>query len=434
MNALEAHFLSNNLADAALPMDRRVVCWVTAIALHSCLVFWKASTLPFLEQPQRGDPIVSVNFELQGAPGMPAAAEEKPAALKSLFNQLVDTLKGNKKSENDNLAAPEELPPALPTTQSAPVMKKLVDKLPVQKKDFDTSNLTGKDTTGLSDSADNAPGPMDAEAPAAPLVNTHKVTGKAYLVGKKDLPFKLSTSQDQGIAGAEEAEIVPTAAKSSPETNQLSAEMGSAPSATNQGRKMKSSRHFNVAQVGESSSGGAGGLAGDNVEEASLSASIAAGISGNSSSSQGGASAANAGVAGGEPTGRAYTGGGGRGFSGVGAGAAAHEEQAVEAAADKKGGRSAFDIEGPLRNRKIIQKVLPVPPQEVLDQGRSVNVAFLFYVLADGTVRMPIIVKRTSGITEWDRTALSALAKWLFVPVDSEEEQWGIITFHIRVQ
>ena len=89
-------------------------------------------------------------------------------------------------------------------------------------------------------------------------------------------------------------------------------------------------------------------------------------------------------------------------------------------------------ITGVLANRRIVKKVIPPFPKWAKVQGISATISLRFTVMENGLVKENVIVNRTSGSLQWDKTVIAALKNWQFVPLPQKgvrEDQSGIITF-----
>jgi TonB family protein len=99
--------------------------------------------------------------------------------------------------------------------------------------------------------------------------------------------------------------------------------------------------------------------------------------------------------------------------------------------------KKAVEIEGPLRNRKVIAHSIPTFPGWLQDTGViEADVAIKFFVNPEGRVvdgRMR--VDRSSGYGRLDRLAMQHLKSWRFEPLAlATGDQWGIITFRFLLE
>jgi TonB family protein len=89
-------------------------------------------------------------------------------------------------------------------------------------------------------------------------------------------------------------------------------------------------------------------------------------------------------------------------------------------------------ITGVLANREILKKVIPPFPRWAKIQGISATISLHFTVMENGLVKENVIVNRTSGSLQWDKTVIAALKNWQFVSLPKKgvrEDQSGVITF-----
>ncbi len=107
------------------------------------------------------------------------------------------------------------------------------------------------------------------------------------------------------------------------------------------------------------------------------------------------------------------------------------ETAAVAEAAPKKG----VEIEGPLKDRKVLSSVVPAFPEWAQKQGlMETAVAIRFTVDAGGMVLPGMSVEITSGYGRLDRLCMDSLRSWTFVPAPGSGVQWGIITFRFILE
>jgi TonB family protein len=96
----------------------------------------------------------------------------------------------------------------------------------------------------------------------------------------------------------------------------------------------------------------------------------------------------------------------------------------------------SFNILGPLKDRPIIEKVLPSYPLWAEEQGVSGKIQLHFRVTSNGDVAPNIFVVQTIGYPDFDSVAVDALKKWKFQPLKYPEigpEQAGIINFNFML-
>lgn len=95
------------------------------------------------------------------------------------------------------------------------------------------------------------------------------------------------------------------------------------------------------------------------------------------------------------------------------------------AAATEPGGVS-FSLDGPVGNRRVIERVLPQSPDWVGTRGLDLMVTIRFRVLPDGTVNPGAVIEKTSGFPEIDQLALKAIRQWIFEAAPAGGTQtWG---------
>jgi len=99
---------------------------------------------------------------------------------------------------------------------------------------------------------------------------------------------------------------------------------------------------------------------------------------------------------------------------------------AVEGAPPKKG----VDIEGPLKDRRVIAYSVPAFPSWAKSLGiLEADVAIRFTVDEAGDVQPGMRVVSSSGDGRIDKLALEALKAWRFESKPGVGAQWGVITF-----
>jgi len=87
---------------------------------------------------------------------------------------------------------------------------------------------------------------------------------------------------------------------------------------------------------------------------------------------------------------------------------------------------------GTTEGRTVVRMLEPDYPDWAEKQGiMSGTIRVKCYVLPSGEVSEVEIVL-SSGWPDWDQCAAEALMKWIFDPIEGEEIQWGIITFHFE--
>ncbi len=97
---------------------------------------------------------------------------------------------------------------------------------------------------------------------------------------------------------------------------------------------------------------------------------------------------------------------------------------------------NTFQIFGPLKNRRILEKYLPKYPRWAEEQGLECTVSLHFFVFSNGQVKSNLYVEQSSGYSEMDKLAIKALKAFRFAPLGSserQEEQEGVIIFYFRL-
>ncbi len=110
-------------------------------------------------------------------------------------------------------------------------------------------------------------------------------------------------------------------------------------------------------------------------------------------------------------------------------------ERRQAAAATDGGPKKGIDIEGPLKDRKVVGAVVPKFPDWAQKQGlMEAEVAIRFNVDAEGNVMPGMRVERTSGYGRLDRLCMDSLRSWTFAPAPGSGAQWGVITFRFVLE
>lgn len=105
------------------------------------------------------------------------------------------------------------------------------------------------------------------------------------------------------------------------------------------------------------------------------------------------------------------------------------------AAATEDAPKKGVDIEGPLKDRKVVGADVPQFPDWAQKQGLlEAEVAIRFNVDAEGFVMPGMRVERTSGYGRLDRLCMDSLRNWTFAPAPGSGAQWGIITFRFILE
>jgi TonB family protein len=110
-------------------------------------------------------------------------------------------------------------------------------------------------------------------------------------------------------------------------------------------------------------------------------------------------------------------------------------ERRQAAAATDAAPKKGVEIEGPLKDRKVVNAVIPQFPDWAQKQGlMEAEVAIRFNVDADGAVMPGMLVARTSGYGRLDRLCMESLRNWTFAPAPGSGAQWGVITFRFVLE
>lgn len=91
-------------------------------------------------------------------------------------------------------------------------------------------------------------------------------------------------------------------------------------------------------------------------------------------------------------------------------------------------------LSGPIKERKITKKVIPPYPKWARRKGVFGTVSFKFWVTPDGFVKERVVLLYSSGYPELDKIAERALKQWKFEPIETDEIQWGIVTFIFELE
>ena len=90
---------------------------------------------------------------------------------------------------------------------------------------------------------------------------------------------------------------------------------------------------------------------------------------------------------------------------------------------------------GPVADRPLISYSKPIYPEWAKQDGVEATVNLYFIVLPNGKVKENILIQKTSGFADFDKSAIAALQTWEFEPLKggATGEQWGSITFNFRL-
>ncbi|MDO9513064.1 MAG: energy transducer TonB [Elusimicrobiota bacterium] len=96
----------------------------------------------------------------------------------------------------------------------------------------------------------------------------------------------------------------------------------------------------------------------------------------------------------------------------------------------------SFQISGPVSNRAVLRRIYPEYPRSAQLAGISGETTVKFWVSADGIIER-VIIEKTSGSEELDRSAVDTVKKWLFAPLGEAEaqiDQWGILNVRFELK
>ncbi len=434
---------------------REAVCFTVALSVHLLLFLWKGGVMDLLT-PQGGDigeALVVVGYQTEvpsypepGAPGRPGA---KKGVLRKMVKFFTQTAKKTPAKEADDIAmgqAEDKIAADMPLFKT--VGDNLTNKDFTAKKEF----VSSKDKQeSLLASANLAKSPINkvSSMGTEPIAKSN-LKEKVYQVARKDMPFQISKPQE--IDTLSNINMVPMAVGNKTDRTVKSLDMPAAggPVALPalKGKELSSSRSSAGGFGGSAGGGrGGGGKGGDELSTSGMGGGGAAPIGGGgigtgiSGSGPGGGGmipgAQGQGAGGGFGSGGGSGGGSGYGF-GTGAGGRGgstamlpRRTVAAEPVVSRSEGGSSsgagFQIMGPLANRPIVKKVLPV--YEV--DGR---VAIRFQVDSQGNV-ISTLIETGSGYPSYDKKVMAALQQWLFTklpPERSKEVQEGVIIFTFK--
>lgn len=92
----------------------------------------------------------------------------------------------------------------------------------------------------------------------------------------------------------------------------------------------------------------------------------------------------------------------------------------------------SYSVDGPVGNRRLLRRTIPVSPDWVGTRGLDLTVTVRFQVLPNGHVKPGAVVQKTSGFPEIDALALQAIRQWIFESAANANgaDVWGRVTFH----
>ncbi|MEN8006960.1 MAG: TonB family protein [Candidatus Krumholzibacteriota bacterium] len=94
------------------------------------------------------------------------------------------------------------------------------------------------------------------------------------------------------------------------------------------------------------------------------------------------------------------------------------------------------ELAGEIANRPVVRHTMPAYPEWAKSQAVEATVTLYFVVLPDGRVKENIQIQKTAGFSDFDNSAIEALAQWRFQALSggASQEQWGTITFRFRLR
>jgi TonB family protein len=108
--------------------------------------------------------------------------------------------------------------------------------------------------------------------------------------------------------------------------------------------------------------------------------------------------------------------------------------RAVQRRPLKVGPQSPVDISGPLKDRSLVQWVLPDYPEWAQQQGITGVLRTKIWVTPAGQVQSFMEPQQLSGEPRLDEKAVEALRQWQFVEKpNSFGDQWGIVTIRFSL-
>jgi TonB family protein len=404
--------------DNYIESNRReeAVSMTFAVGLHALILLWNPvmmrsdfkATKEFVEVTTVVDPNAG------GSPIIPDAPKKT-----SIFGALKDMLMTSKTDQiapisprptNEPIAAPK------PTLKEATRRPMAMNFTPQAQTD-DLAALKSPDQI-------KAPGPKIADMPVGgPTLQSKSFGG----IKMKDIPFQVNGPES---ISANQVSNIPIA-------------VGNASAKSGLGYQGPTLKETSGRRVGIVPGASGTGAPLDTMAMGSGPAPIAVGTGGpgtapTGASSGGGGLVQRSGRGGfGGGTGTGHGTGFGAGVQGI-PGAAQQLDSALSkgsGAAEKTAKGKGFEISGPLMNRAISFKVIPEYPAWAEEQGIMGSVRLYFTVDSAGNVRSGIRVTKTTGYPALDQLGIDALKKWKFAPLktESDEGQWGIITFNFSL-
>ncbi|GEM_PF-1779591 len=397
------------------------VCLMLAAGLHVMMIFWNPVVLKSNWHPPHDFVTVDVVDQT------PAAEVPAPPAKMSLMDTLKDMMNTSKQSIAH--MAPVAIIKQVMPFSHAPLLKEASRPRFIPTVSPLTSQSDQLATTSPEQIAMQSR--QNTTIAGQPQLKAKNYSG----VRASDLPFQLSNSADQSLAGS--AASIPIALGN----NSAKSTLGYvAPVLKDTGKHGPSLRDLGArSQTGEMAALSGSAAQSAQIALAGTGTSAQAPINSAPSLQQrqgGGGSFVNTALLGNRSGGSAYSAplntlpsqAAGANNAPILQNTARQNQQAAA--------KKAFDISGPLHDRPIVHKEIPVYPSWAEEQGIVGTVSYYFTVTSEGTVRQDITLKQTTGYPELDKLALDSLRRWKFQPLPEGTEssgQWGIITFNFAL-
>ncbi len=398
---------SLELNDHVFGKPREILFLAAALVLHAPLLLWEARP----DLGPTGDPIVGVDFvieeEAKPEPEPPPVKKEVEEPKQTFFKKIQQKIGlASKPVSMEKFLQPTPEPTKLSGTGSAgPIttakkIESILGSDRLSDKTRTAGSLAGTmDVSNIKSQATLAPGGIGAGPLVAGGGTLKEKSNTAFRVGAGDLPFAVKRAPEGELpAGLEDAPRIAVGARSDKGIKKISTGFFGTGGGTGGGDG-----------AGHGSGGGGGALT-------DKGGGVGTGLSGVGGAFDGIPSD--------------VSGGGGRQsgtLSGIGSGGGG--------GTGSGGGKSPFEISGPLSGRKILYLQLPPYPDWAREKGLIATVSLRFYVFHTGVVKNNITVSRSSGYQKLDDAAVRALSEWRFEPLPSSQygqEQWGLITFKFR--
>ncbi|MDD3726576.1 MAG: energy transducer TonB [Candidatus Ratteibacteria bacterium] len=100
---------------------------------------------------------------------------------------------------------------------------------------------------------------------------------------------------------------------------------------------------------------------------------------------------------------------------------------------EKKVSASDIEIEGPAGGRALIYKEPIEYPGWAIEKGLEGNIRIKFWVAPDGKIVLTNLIT-SSGYPELDLYTEQQFRRWMFEPVKTDKQAWGLITFRFQLR